>query len=401
MDYKEKYENGVECIQEILGGAGDSIKTSILRKRLQAFFPELAESEDERIRKDIISYLRNEKIVKRYISDIEIDKWLAWLEKQREKKDYYTKQELIDMGFSFTLNGDIVTPDKMMEDMKKYLAWKEKHDEQKPVDKTEPKFKVGDWIVNNISKNVFLIKSTINGYCTLEDIKGNIISPCLPPCESETHLWTIEDAKDGDILVGKDGRPFIFTGEFDIQDGNPTAYCGINSNDKFITGKGSHWTFKDGIKPATKEQRELLFQQMKGACYTWDSENKELRKIKPKTHDADNKIKELFKKSSQNYYKAIGEVREIASAYLKKIVRSKGGKIIDNDDDELLDSIAISYDGGNHPEYASSAACSLLSIVLNDKDELEFNVEDEEGLDLSRITTEDLVYITDTFSKLI
>ena len=101
MDYKEKYENGVECIQEILGGAGDSIKTSILRKRLQAFFPELAESEDERVRKDIISYLRNEKIVKRYISDIEIDKWIAWLEKQKEPKDageisdgYHTFNEL-------------------------------------------------------------------------------------------------------------------------------------------------------------------------------------------------------------------------------------------------------------------------------------------------------------------
>lgn len=111
--------------------------------------------------------------------------------------------------------------------------------------------------------------------------------------------------------------------------------------------------------------------------------------------------KELFKKSSQNYYKAIKEVREIASAYLKEIVRSKGGKITNDDDDELLDGIAIAYDGGNHPEYASSAVCSLLSIVLNDKDELEFNVEDEDGLDLSRISTTDLVYIVDTLNALI
>lgn len=111
--------------------------------------------------------------------------------------------------------------------------------------------------------------------------------------------------------------------------------------------------------------------------------------------------KELFKKSSQNYYKAIREVREISSAYLKEIVRSKGGEITDDDDDELLDGIAIAYDGGNHPEYASSAVCSLRSIVLNDKDELEFNVEDEDGLDLSRIGTSDLVYIVDTLNALI
>lgn len=111
--------------------------------------------------------------------------------------------------------------------------------------------------------------------------------------------------------------------------------------------------------------------------------------------------KELFKKSSQNYYKAVREVRENASAYLKEIVRSKGGEITDDDDDELLDGIAIAYDGGNHPEYASSAVCSLLSIVLNDEDELEFNVEDEDGLDLSRIGTTDLVYIVDTLNSLI
>lgn len=56
-----------------------------------------------------------------------------WLERQSKHKDYYTKQELIDMGFIFTLNGDIVTPDNMMEDMKKYLAWHEKKREKKPV----------------------------------------------------------------------------------------------------------------------------------------------------------------------------------------------------------------------------------------------------------------------------
>lgn len=53
-------------------------------KDIEYYFPELKENEDEKIRKDIISYLRSEKIVKRYISDIEFDKWIAWLEKQGE-----------------------------------------------------------------------------------------------------------------------------------------------------------------------------------------------------------------------------------------------------------------------------------------------------------------------------
>lgn len=35
----------------------------------------------------------------------------------------YTKQQLIDMGFSFTLNGDIVTPDELEELYRKYVEY--------------------------------------------------------------------------------------------------------------------------------------------------------------------------------------------------------------------------------------------------------------------------------------
>lgn len=104
MDYKEKYENGVECIQEILSGAGDSIKVSILRKRLQPFFPELLESEDERIRKSIIKILTKIVVDTNYKElgiDFSLKDMVAWLEKQKEPKDtgeisdgYHTFNEL-------------------------------------------------------------------------------------------------------------------------------------------------------------------------------------------------------------------------------------------------------------------------------------------------------------------
>lgn len=47
MDYKEKYEQGLECIQEILSSGQEKIKMTLLKERLQPFFPELKESEDE------------------------------------------------------------------------------------------------------------------------------------------------------------------------------------------------------------------------------------------------------------------------------------------------------------------------------------------------------------------
>lgn len=90
MNYEKKYKEALEKLQEALAPTEDGCKISgLTRGCIEAIFHELKESElkesdGERIRKDIISYLRNEKIVKRYISDIEIDKWIAWLEKQGE-----------------------------------------------------------------------------------------------------------------------------------------------------------------------------------------------------------------------------------------------------------------------------------------------------------------------------
>ena len=134
------YDEALERARKLYNSEETSADVEIA---CETIFPELAESEDERIRKMCMRYLDREYQHCSFADDKKnIEKCIAWLEKQGEHKDYYTKQELVDMGFSFTLNGDIVTPDKMMEDMKKYLTWLEKQSEQKPADKVEPKFKV-------------------------------------------------------------------------------------------------------------------------------------------------------------------------------------------------------------------------------------------------------------------
>ena len=145
------------------------------------------------------------------------------------------------------------------------------------VDKPEPKFKVGDWVVNNDTKDVFLIKSFNNGYCTLEDIKGNIISPCLPQCESESHLWTIQDAKDGDVLACNE--EILLFKSYSVQ-GRISLYCWYNGQTNNFHSKevvDTLMTTRNKICPATKEQRDLLFAKMKEAGYEWDAEKKELK----------------------------------------------------------------------------------------------------------------------------
>lgn len=49
-----------------------------------------------------------------------------WSDEHPDNKHTYTKQQLIDMGFAFTTNGDIVPPDQLNEDLKKYLEYQKR-----------------------------------------------------------------------------------------------------------------------------------------------------------------------------------------------------------------------------------------------------------------------------------
>lgn len=153
--------------------------------------------------------------------------------------------------------------------------------------------KIGDWVaINNIYSEMCLISplhivnsDEIN--YRVEDINGNSGCPKIEYLTSHYHLWTMTDAKDGDVLClyEHDIPKIIF-----ILKGTPNKpyvlnyYCYYN-----ITYPDFNFgSVKDGlvlnyetdiIKPATKEQRELLFQKMKEEGYKWDSENKKPIKI--------------------------------------------------------------------------------------------------------------------------
>jgi hypothetical protein len=67
--------------------------------------------------------------------------------------------------------------------------------------------------------------------------------------------------------------PFIFTGKQ-----NDVAYCSLNSFGEFVLTMAD-WLIKTTVSPATKEQRDLLFQKMKAAGYELDSDKKKLVKL--------------------------------------------------------------------------------------------------------------------------
>ena len=79
--YKEKYEQALRVAQETYD------KQPMYREWLEKMFPELKESEDERIRKWLIAQLKI-KIGNNATLNNMIYKAIAWLEKQGEQKPF-------------------------------------------------------------------------------------------------------------------------------------------------------------------------------------------------------------------------------------------------------------------------------------------------------------------------
>ena len=106
------------------------------------------------------------------------------------------------------------------------------------------------------------------------------------PDYKELELPVKPKFNDGDVLVTTKIRscPFIYR-KTGYNNDLAYYYAGIDGNGDFIEGclkrTLCHFGPTSDVAPATKEQRDLLFQKMKEAGYEWDAEKKELRKIKP------------------------------------------------------------------------------------------------------------------------
>ena len=151
--------------------------------------------------------------------------------------------------------------------------------------KAEPKFHECDWVVNNNGEPQ-LYQVTVCSWpdSKIKRVKDNLESFInTATLDKQYHLWTIKDAKPGDVLTTNSGRTFIFKGCLDKSYPNgPVAYCGIDSMGDFRVGMGiNRWT-DENVYPATEEQRSLLFKKMRETEYEWNAEKKELKNIDQK-----------------------------------------------------------------------------------------------------------------------
>ena len=245
------YDEAIERANDILKGYNPKEGS---KATINYIFPQLKEkeSEDERIRKFLIKWIQDNYY--HGTTEIPTKTLIAWLEKQGEQKHINDTDEAIVKAVKDTSILDMV----------------------------EPKFHEGDWVVDSqgLTHQIERVVENVTTHTFGYDIVGG---GYFNNDNESVHLWTIQDAKDGDVLR-EDSCTFII--ERMNPDGTAIVYCCLFDDGDFDLGSTLSFDI-DSTKPATKEQRDFFFQKMKEKSYEWNAEKKELKKIKYRVCDED------------------------------------------------------------------------------------------------------------------
>lgn len=195
---------------------------------MNEIFPELKDSEDDRIRKVLVEHFDG-------------------LHSSTYPYKGFTKEEI--------------------------LAWLEKQGREKPADKVEPKFKVGDWVVS--PNGVYWhIDSIQNGRYEVTADTG--LCDNWPLDTNIYRLWAIQDAKDGDVLVDEDNNIGIYK---EIEGICWHSYIYLGCDNRLYCSNIGGYHKQNSTKPATKEQRDNLFKKINEGGYVWYPNSKSLYKL--------------------------------------------------------------------------------------------------------------------------
>lgn len=185
----------------------------------------------------------------------------------------------------------------------------------------ETKFSTGDWIFK--SEYPFLITAVNSGFYRIQDTRGYTAELNRETIDKFYHLWALDDARSGDVLVCKDdNRPFIFKEDCG---GAPSAYCGIDTTDSIYIGTDGPWT-RTTVRPATSNEKDMLFKKMEEEGYKWDANSLTLSKIQKRWRDDEhvqidgyfmNGLSQIVSRSGYNtccYYNLFATERQAKSA---------------------------------------------------------------------------------------
>lgn len=134
----------------------------------------------------------------------------------------------------------------------------------------ETKFNVGDWVFAMNCTGYPLLITAITPHCYELQYNGYKTEMCHTTIDTFYRLWTLKDAKPGDVLITEeDKRPFIFK---EFLGHAPSAYCGIDTTDSMYIGTDGPWT-RTTVRPATSDERQQFFNKLEEEGYKWDAES--------------------------------------------------------------------------------------------------------------------------------
>lgn len=205
----------------------------------------------------------------------------------------------------------------------------------------------------------YQIKNVTEHEYTLVGCDGSVIIRPIQDVDKSALAFTIQDAKDGDVLASELCDSIIlFRG---IKDDNIDFYCDYDFSkidipgDRFTVNNGQHYGNVEDSKdfyPATKEQRDTLMKAMADAGYTFDFEKKELKKIeqKPATMSLDEAIEHCKEKSCGNSACAL-EHKQLAE-WLKELKELRSQTTWKPSDEQMMakaTDVTVHVDAGGYP----------------------------------------------------
>lgn len=285
MDYEKIHNDSLEMAKQLLE------EGKISKESVERMFPELRESKDEKTKRILHSISSKMSL---HLSDIfteeEFQCFDAWSNVWFKREDEQKPMPIFKVGETIIAKDgtNIIKEPFHIDKIEDDYYWDGENTilvcnqdefelvEQKHADKVEPKFKVGDWVVRG--KTIAQILDIQEQYYVGLDIDGNDFTSSRFLSDDKIHLWTIQDAKDGDVLAAHEC--YVIFKEIDGL--NIKCYCTyhyLGFNPIFYVDTLQN---KEAFQPATKEQRDALMKAMSDAGYTFNFEKKEFKKIEQK-----------------------------------------------------------------------------------------------------------------------
>lgn len=253
------------------------------------------------------------------------------------------------------------------------------------VEVQKSKFKAGDWVVdehgycfiiNSIERGFYFTQ--LSGCCYQTPLDIDLV-------DNSYHAWTLEDAKDGDVLyyISDSGIEYIVMNKGINIYNNVDSYFRYNSIDGFAIDIPSVLSAEnDSITPATNAERAILFQKMHEAGYEWDADKKELKKIDNRFDYEHANIQqkdyspkedeELFfgdfrKTDSEDKGKASFANRQLYNRAILKILSDYVEKYPDIRFGKMLCNLGISGVAENNFYVESSKTYQAINTILNEQ----------------------------------